>query len=163
MATGKRIIRYSLFILIVVLAAACQSDILYSEYTGFDKSGWNREQTARFSAEITDTISAASVDITLRTGSNYPYRNIYLFVSTYAPGGMHITDTLEYMIADEKGNRYGKGAGNLRELDLKYRTNVFFPAAGTYLFVIEHAMRKETLEGIYDVGVKIIKEQVKKD
>ncbi|MBE0673854.1 MAG: gliding motility lipoprotein GldH [Bacteroidales bacterium] len=163
MATGKKIIRYSLLIMAVMSVAACQSDILYSEYINFEKSGWNQNQTARFAAEITDTLSAASVDIALRTGSDYPYRNIYLFVSTYAPGGMRITDTLEYMIADEKGNRFGKGAGNLRELDLKYRTNVYFPTAGTYLFVIEHAMRKETLEGIYDIGVKIRKEKVKRE
>jgi gliding motility-associated lipoprotein GldH len=158
--TGK----YKLLLLATVAAVmiSCQPEIIYFDNVDFRSNEWNRQKTARFEAEITDTLSAMRVDINLRTGSDYPYRNIYLFVSTFAPGGERITDTLEYMLADEKGRRYGRGRGDIRELNLSYRENVFFPATGNYLFLIDHAMRTETLTGIYDIGIKISRQEGKR-
>ncbi len=150
---------------ILVLAAltaitlSCKTEIIYFDNVDFRSNGWNRNKTARFEAEIKDTITATTVDITLRTGSDYPYRNIYLFVSTFAPGGQMIKDTLEYMLSDDKGRRYGRGRGEIREMNLTYRENVYFPASGTYKFVIEHAMRTETLPGVYDIGIRIKRQE----
>jgi gliding motility-associated lipoprotein GldH len=162
MATGRKPARSIIFLMVVLLAVSCQSDILFTGHNDFNQDGWSRHNEARFMAEITDTITASRVDITIRTGSDYPYRNIFLFVSAHSPGGERITDTLEYMLADEKGNRLGQGTGDIRELNLNYRRNVYFPVSGTYTFVIEHAMRTETLEGVYDVGLRIMKESGKK-
>lgn len=93
----------------------------------------------------------------IRTGSVYPYRNIYLFVTASTPDGKTITDTLQYDLADEKGNWYGKGFGDIHALNLPYKTNVYFPLKGTYMFKIQHGMRIENLTGVYDIGLKVEK------
>ncbi|MBM3419763.1 MAG: gliding motility lipoprotein GldH [Bacteroidetes bacterium] len=156
--TGTGTARIILVLFGTLILNACQHDILYTGNVEFPHEGWNRDKQARFTAEITDTAALASVNFILRTGSAYPYRNIYLFVSAYAPGGQTLKDTIEFMVADEKGNRYGRGAGDIRELTLNYRKNVFFPEKGPYVFVVEQAMRNEILDGVYDFGIIIRRE-----
>ena len=92
-----------------------------------------------------------------RTGSAYPFRNIYFFVTAVTPDGKAITDTLQYYLADEKGNWYGKGFGDIHALNLPYKSNVYFPLKGTYLFKIQHGMRIEDLKGVYDIGLRVEK------
>ena len=162
MVTGTGKFKLLLLAVVAAITISCHPEIMYFGHVDFRSNEWNRQKTARFEAEITDTLSAARVDINLRTGSAYPYRNIYLFVSTFAPGGERITDTLEYMLADEKGRRYGRGRGDIRELSLSYRENVYFPTSGTYMFMIEHAMRTESLTGVYDISIKISRQEGKR-
>ena len=83
-----------------------------------------------FKIPVRDTLNSNNIYLILRTGSSYPYRNIFLFVTTTSPDGKSITDTLQYDIADEKGNWYGKGFGDIHELKLPYKSNVFFPVSG---------------------------------
>ena len=96
----------------------------------------------------------------LRTGSDYPFRNIHLFVTVATPDGKVITDTLQFNLADEKGDWYGKGFGDIHALNLPYKSNVYFPSKGTYMFKIQHGMRIEDLNGVYDIGLRV--EKIKK-
>jgi len=112
-----------------------------------------------FDAQITDTIALNNIFFTIRTGSDYPFRNIFLFVSTSAPDGKKFTDTLEYYLADDKGNWYGKGFGDIRELKLPYKSNIYFPMKGEYKFNVQHGMRIEDLKDVYDIGLRIEKTQ----
>jgi gliding motility-associated lipoprotein GldH len=118
---------------------------------------WKLTDTPLFEIPVTDTLNSNNVIFTLRTGSSYPYRNIYLFVSATSPDGRTLTDTLQYNLADEKGKRYGKGFGDVRELNLPFKSNVYFPAKGFYTFKVQHGMRIEDLSGVYDFGLRIEK------
>ena len=118
---------------------------------------WELLYTPVFKIPITDTISSHNVFFIIRTGSSYPFRNIYLFVTRTSPDGKSLTDTLQYFLADEKGKWYGKGFGDIHELDLPYKRNVYFPVKGTYQFKIQHGMRVEDLKGVYDFGLRIEK------
>jgi gliding motility-associated lipoprotein GldH len=121
------------------------------------KETWALTDIPVFKVHITDTINSNNVFFTIRSGSSYPFRNIYLFVTATSPDGKQITDTLQYNLADEKGKWYGKGFGDIHELNLPYKSNVFFPDKGIYEFKIQHGMRIENLKGVYDIGLKIEK------
>jgi gliding motility-associated lipoprotein GldH len=118
---------------------------------------WPLMNVASFTTSITDTLNSNNLFFILRTGSDYPFRNIYLFVSATSPEGRTITDTLQYYLADDKGKWYGKGFGDIHELKLPYKSNVFFPSKGEYIFRIQHGMRLEELTGVYDIGFRIEK------
>jgi gliding motility-associated lipoprotein GldH len=118
---------------------------------------WKLMDIPTFKVPISDTLNSNNVIFTIRNGSSFPFRNIYLFVTTTSPDGRIITDTLQYNLADEKGKWYGKGFGDIHELNLHYKSNVFFPLKGTYEFKIQHGMRIEDLKGIYDLGLRIEK------
>jgi gliding motility-associated lipoprotein GldH len=155
----KGINRLSLtFILIFfLLLVSCNSKVVYTNSQTMPQETWKLMDVATFKVLITDTLVSNNVNFTIRNGSSYPFRNIFLFVSTTSPGGKKITDTLQYNLADEKGKWYGKGFGDIHELNLPYKSNVYFPLKGTYEFRIQHGMRIENLKGVYDFGLRIEK------
>ena len=110
-----------------------------------------------FTVEISDTLSAYDILFSIRNNHNYPYRNLFLFVTTKSPTGQFLKDTIEYQIADEKGNWYGKGLGDIHNLSVPYKDNVLFTVPGEYSFKLQHGMRTENLEGIIDIGLIIKK------
>jgi len=143
--------------LILLTLSSCNSNVIYTDEAVMPDMTWNLFNTPEFRFPVSDTTKNTNVFFTIRTGSQYPFRNIFLFVTTSSPDGRYVTDTLEYEVADEKGNRLGKGFGDIHELKLTYRKNVFFPVRGTYIFKIQHGMRNADLKGIYDVGMRVEK------
>jgi gliding motility-associated lipoprotein GldH len=146
-----------LLTILLLFASSCNSDLLYTDSLEMTDETWSLLNAADFFMPVNDTAIHADVSFTIRTGSDYPFRNIFLFVTTTAPDGYTITDTLQYDLADEKGNWYGKGFGDVHELDLSYKSNVYFPLTGTYQFRIRHGMRISDLKGVYDIGIRIQK------
>ncbi len=138
-------------------ASSCKSDLIYTDSVPMPKSIWSLSNVPDFKVPVNDTINTADIAFTIRTGSEYPFRNIWLFVTAESPDGKSITDTVEYKLADDKGNWFGKGFGDIKELNLPYRTNVFFPRKGSYHFKIRHGMRVGDLKGVYDFGLRIEK------
>jgi gliding motility-associated lipoprotein GldH len=155
----KGINKYSFVFLLssFILLQSCKSRIVYTDSRVMKEKTWELENVATFKVPITDTVVSNSVYFTIRTASSYPFRNIYLFVTTISPDGRSITDTLQYNLADEKGKWYGKGFGDIHELNLPYKTNIFFPLKGIYMFNVRHGMRIENLKGVYDLGLRIEK------
>jgi gliding motility-associated lipoprotein GldH len=133
---------------------------VYTDSQAMPDETWKLTNIPTFKVPITDTINSNNVIFFIRNSSSYPFRNIYLFVTTTSPDGKQITDTLQYNLANEMGTWYGKGFGDVHELNLPYKSNVYFPKKGTYDFKIQHGMRVENLKGIYDFGLRI--EKVKK-
>jgi gliding motility-associated lipoprotein GldH len=153
--TSNQTFLFSLFIM--VISSACNKNVLFTDSVRMPEKEWTLENVPVFTTPISDTISANNLYFTIRTSSSYPFRNIYLFVTTTSPAGKTITDTLQYILADEKGKWYGKGVGDIHELNLPFKTNVCFNSKGIYSFKIQHGMRNETLKGFYDLGLRIEK------
>lgn len=153
----RKITRILILLAAAVLTAFCGRNVVSIDTLPVPGRIWTLENSASFSFSVDDTINSNNISFILRTGSDYPYRNIWLFVITTAPGGSSITDTLMYDLADEKGNWYGKGFGDIHELKLPYRQNVFFPEPGTYQVSIAHGMRSTGLKGVYDIGLMVEK------
>jgi gliding motility-associated lipoprotein GldH len=157
MTEGINKYTFLIFVLLLLLLYGCNSDIIYTDSVSMPDEVWSLENVTSFEPEITDTVSNNNISFTLRTGSSYPFRNIYLFVSTTSPAGKTITDTVQYILADEKGNWYGKGFGDVHEMNLPFKPGVYFPMKGIYTFKVRHGMRSETLKGVYDFGIRIAK------
>lgn len=144
-----------LILSLLLLTISCNTDLLFTDSVAMPGRTWSLSDIAEFTVPVTDTISASEVSFTIRTGSDFPFRNLYLFVTTVSPKGESLTDTLQYDLADEKGNWIGKGFGDVHELRLPYKSNVFFPENGLYNFKIQHGMRTVDLKGVYDFSLRI--------
>jgi len=146
-----------IILLLLVLLPSCNSDVIFTDSTVMPGKTWKLMNIPSFSFTVSDTLNSNNVVFTIRTGTSYPFQNIFLFVNTTSPDGKSITDTLQYNLADEKGKWYGKGFGDIHELVLPYKSNVYFPLKGTYQFKIQHGMRVQDLTGVYDFGLRIVK------
>jgi gliding motility-associated lipoprotein GldH len=149
--------RYFSILLLIVFMASCGKNVIFTDSEAMTGKTWKISDMPVFKIPVKDTINSNNIYFILRTGSSYPYRNIYIFATTTAPDGKSITDTLRYDLADEKGSWYGKGFGDIHELKLPYKSNVFFPVSGIYQINIQHGMRVEDLKGVYDFGLRVEK------
>lgn len=155
----EKIISRVLVVLMVVPLLCCGRNVIFTESDAMPEKKWELTNILAFDIPVTDTLTSKNIYFTIRTGTSYPFRNIYLFVTTNSPDGRSITDTLQYNIADENGNWYGKGFGDIHELNLPFKTNVFFPEKGTYQIKVQHGMRLEDLKGVYDFGIRIVRSE----
>ena len=154
----------SLFALLIIIgllhiSSSCLRSNSFSFNEELPLEGWSKFHKPVFTAEITDTLNAYNILLSLRNSHEYPYRNIFLFITTSSPEGVSIKDTIEYQLADEKGSWYGKGLGDIHNLAVSYKSNILFPSAGEYIFKIEQGMRTDNLKGILDVGLIIRKKE----
>ncbi len=140
-----------------LIIISCTSGDVYSDSAQIPGYSWHKNNELELEADIQDTISAFDINLIIRSNNNYPYRNMFLFITTSSPAGQSITDTVEYYLADEKGNWYGSGLGDINDLSVPFKTNVIFPQSGSYTFNIRQGMREVELEGVTDIGIRINK------
>ncbi len=147
----------SLFLLTLLSLAACDPNRVYESYREINQEGWHKDSVVTFAFNITDTIQGHNLYINLRNKGNYPNSNIWLFLSIDSPDGTSLSDTIEFTLADNTGKWRGSGLGDLFDNQFIYRSNVFFPHSGRYIFNIQHGMRAELLKGIHDIGIRVEK------
>lgn len=144
-----------LFFLLIFLAS-CADNAIFEENTNIPSKAWNRKNIVTFKVPMYDTLNPYKIFINIRNNGNYTRRNIYLFITVISPKGDKIKDTVNCILADEKGKWYGKSnLGDLYFNKFLYKPNVRFPHSGTFVFTIEQAMRTETIYDIEDVGIRI--------
>ncbi len=142
---------------LTILISSCDSGAFFEENRGIPEGIWNRHDIPVFKVDVEDTLQIYNVFINVRNTGNYPKSNLYLFVTTSAPGGAFTRDTVECILAYPSGEWTGRGFGNIRQNRFPYRRHVRFPDTGEYTFEIEQAMRMEDLPGITDIGIRIEK------
>ncbi|MBS0012002.1 MAG: gliding motility lipoprotein GldH [Bacteroidales bacterium] len=142
-------------LIISAVSISCNSGNIFSASETIDGHTWSASEVITFRAPVNNTMKACDINLVIRTDKSYPYRNLFLFITTTAPAGLNIKDTVEYFLADEKGNWYGSGLGDINDLSVPFKTNIFFPDTGIYTFRIQHGMRDQRLDGVADIGIHI--------
>lgn len=146
---------YLVFLSIIMVS--CNNDIVFEKNTKIDEGVWDYKKPVKFEVDIKDTLSLHNFYVNVRNSGKYPYRNLYLFIRTILPNKKMAVDTIEFMLADEKGEWHGSGLGDIKSLQILFKENLRFPHAGKYIFVFRHGMRKKSLKGIIDLGLTIEK------
>lgn len=140
---------------LVILFTACDPGRLYDESEGIPENGWHKDSIAEFIIQVDDTTQLYNFYITVRNNDNYTYRNLYIFLNTRFPNGHTTRDTIELVLADVNGKWLGKGFGAIKDNQIQVRKNLIFPLMGEYVFGIEQAMRKKSLVGLVDIGIRV--------
>ena len=142
-------------IAIVMLIFSCDSNKLYEENLTVDKDGWHADDVKTFEFEIEDTLSPLNLYINLRTTTDYPFSNLYLFLYSSYPDGYRDKDTLEFILAEPSGKWLGENSGTVVENKIMIFKGGRFTKQGTYQFKLEHGMREKILPEILDVGFRV--------
>ncbi len=145
------------FSLIVLILTSCDRNRLFEENKEIPNSVWNRNKILSFKIPVTDTLSINRIFINIRHNSLYEKSNIYLFINIIAPNGNKLRDTVNCILADDKGKWFGSGLGDIFSNQILYKNNVTFPHAGNYTFELEQAMRMDNLKNVEDIGIRIEK------
>lgn len=148
----------SAFLMLCVLFfSSCDSKRVFEQNQAIPESGWAQSNIVKFNVDIKDPSTPTNFYINVRNADGYPYNNLFLFIKTTFPNGKMSNDTLECILADEKGKWIGSGIGDLYDNQIPFKKNVRFPLAGTYSFEIQQGMRTDNIPLIIDVGLRIEK------
>ncbi len=155
------------YMLLTVMIASCNSDIVVSESRSMP-GYWDKKEKIEFSIPQMDSLKKYHVFLNIRNTNDYPFNNLFLIVSLEFPYGKTLVDTLEYKMAHPNGEWMGEGIGNMKDNKLWYKESVSFSEEGNYNITITHAVRNNgdvegvsRLDGIIDVGYSI--EEVTQD
>lgn len=145
-----------IFILIVFfLIVSCDSSRIYEKNYEIPGNIWDNSEILSYDVDIRDTKKVYNLYINIRNNGMYNYSNLYLFIKTKFPDKTYFYDTVDCILADERGKWLGKGSGNVIFNQIPYKMNFRFPQKGLYSFNIEQGMRIDNLPDILDVGLRI--------
>ena len=155
----RKILNKNLFLLaaLLLVLSSCNKNVVYSKYHTFENSEWQASEKAVFDVEISDTQSLNNISLMVRHADSYPYRNLFLFVTSSYPDGKVLRDTMEVILSNQKGEWMGSGAGDIFDFKVPIKKNVRFALPGKYQFTFEQAMRVDPLPMVMDFGFEIEK------
>ncbi len=136
---------------------SCNTNTVYNQSVELPAYGWYSNNAIAFNVDITDSVSTYDFGINIRNTTNYRYSNLYFFLLTEFPNGNISRDTIECLLANNEGKWLGKGWGDIKENPILLNSGLRFPLTGNYKFLIQQAMRIDTLLGINNIGLYVIK------
>lgn len=149
-----------IFLSLTILSAvyySCNPNTVFNQNVILPADGWFKNNAVAFNVTILDTLDTYEFGLNVRNSVNYRYSNLYIFLITEFPNGNISRDTIELNLADDEGKWLGKGWGDIKESNIVLKTGLAFPLNGNYRFLVQQAMRVDTLKGINDIGLSIIK------
>jgi gliding motility-associated lipoprotein GldH len=143
--------------LVITAALTACSNTVFMECKELPTEGWHKDSLCVFEVPITETDATYQMQLIIRNDGGYPNQNLWLFVDQIQPDKSCTRDTVQFFLADNFGRWTGSGVGSIFENVWIYRDHVKYKEAGTYKIRVAQGMRYDMLEGICDVGVKVIK------
>lgn len=118
-------------------------------------NNWKKNDAQKFDLDVKDSQNQKNLMFVIRNNNDYPYSNLRLIASIEHNKKNISTDTLNFVLAKPNGEWIGTGFGDTKEIIFQYKLNYKFPQNGNYSVKVVQAMRRNTLPGIEDIGIKI--------
>jgi gliding motility-associated lipoprotein GldH len=153
------------FLLGAVLFSACDDSRVYEKNVDFEHKAWMAGHKPEFEFIIPDTAQSYNLYCDLRNSVSYPYSRIFFNYFLQDSIGLVLNKKLvNFMLFDPKtGKPEGtSGLGDIYDHQLPLLLNYKFPYAGIHKIKFEQFMRKDTLDGVFAVGIRVEKTGNKK-
>ena len=144
-----------LLVVISVLLLSCQQGVVFTEFRSVGPSGWSADSVLVFAPVLVDSVATYDMQLTVRHTDRYAYQNLWMFVDVRQDSLVLRRDTIEVMLANERGEWLGGGVSKYT-LPLLYLEGELLKKGG-YDILVQQGMREDILRGITDVGLKVIK------
>lgn len=147
-----------LTVLALCLLTACGGKTAYHHYQHTPLTGWEKSDTLKFCVGPVAESGTYREEISLRLlQGQYPFMSLQLTANqTIFPLGHQRRDTLTCSLIDPSGQAKGDGISHYQ---YSFHLTTLELNQGDSLHIsIRHNMKRETLLGITDVGVKLTKQ-----
>ena len=155
---------YIIALMVIAMGAtSCRDPRTYDHYKSVSLQGWSRKDTLTFDIPR-QWEGNYQLDLCLRAAQTYPYRNISMIIERKViyyrqrkKREKTYNDTINCEIINDKGILVGqKGitSTEIRQAITSFRLN----RNDSMHVTIHHIMNRESLPGISNVGVRLIKE-----
>jgi gliding motility-associated lipoprotein GldH len=146
----------ALFVLpCVLLFNSCQTVDLYERVTSIPGQEWKSNFKPQFDFTIKDTQSRYNIFVVLRHNEKYEFNNLWISLSYQLKGQPAVTGQYELPLADNQ-RWLGTSMDDLYEHWIQIAKGIPLQS-GDYTFTIGQIMRKDPLENVLNVGLRIEK------
>jgi len=150
--------RRSFIFVILVFLFSCDSNRVFEDNIEFADRTWKISEPALLEFNIVDASKSYNLYLDVRNSIDYPYSRIFVNYTLQDSAGAEITKKLvaEYLFDQKSGYPNGSsGLGDIYDHQFPIANNVKFEKVGKYKASFEQFMRKDTLQGILAVGLRV--------
>ena len=143
--------------LLVLSVFSCSDSSILNEYKDFEAGYWAYTEPVTFEFTIADTSVNYNIDYYVRNSMDYEFYNLYIAYSLENAekdtlrSSMHESN----LVDPTTGKPLGGTAGDFYDHTVPLFNNFHFSDTGRYQFSINQYMRRDTLEHIHAVGLKV--------
>ncbi len=152
--------KYFLFFCLFFFSASCNLNGrigVYEQMLYFPNHTWSINNRPLFKFVIKDTASAYNIYVVLRHAEDYAYNNIWINLTTIAPGDTAKTQRLNLKLGDNN-KWFGTEMDDIVDQRILITQNPIKLVGGNYDFVLQQIMREENLPGIINAGIRVEKQ-----
>lgn len=150
-------LKNSWIVILLVFLYSCGEAPLYNKSYSFRNNSWEQHVKPVFKVHIPDTSSFYTIQITLRTTTDYAYNNLWFFIHSKTPMGQVGREPIEIKIANPDGSWIGETSGTIVENTVYFRHRKF-PQKGDYIFTFEQGITEQSAKNVMDISYAVIKD-----
>jgi gliding motility-associated lipoprotein GldH len=142
----------------LLTVVSCTETGLYEKVVFMPENEWSNAQSPEFNFEIKDTSANYLVYFLFRHADAYAYNNVWIRLNSKLPGDS-VARSERFDIPLAANNRWlGSGMDDIFDHRvLLYKDPVRFTKPGNYTIQINHDMRIEPLNHVFNVGLRLEK------
>ncbi len=153
MKKNRIISKFSLLFVGLILLS-CGDSPLFTDSVAFPNNTWTLENKPTFVVDIPDTTKFYTVDITLRTTTDYAYNNMWFFLHAKTPDGEKGREPIEVKIGNPDGSWIGEKSGTIVTTSVHFRHRKF-PQKGKYEFTLEQGITEKEIHEVVDISYTV--------
>lgn len=150
-------------VLALLALISCDQSRIYEQNVDFKEKAWVVSEQPRFEFEIKDHTRNYNLYYTVRNSLNFPFSRMFVTYTLQDSTGNNLKKELvsEFLFDQKTGEPFGSsGIGDLYDHRFPLLKNYHFDRPGKYAITLEQFNRRDTLEGVLAVGVRVEHTQI---
>ncbi|MFP5039642.1 gliding motility lipoprotein GldH [Parasediminibacterium sp. JCM 36343] len=148
---------FSLVVSCCLVLAACNTIDVYEKTTPFPAFKWTTDNKPVFNFTIKDTNALYNIFVVVKHEDAYHYNNLWLNVTTKAPGTAAVSQQLEIILANNGKGWLGSGIDDIFTHWVRITQAPVKLKKGDYQFTLQQIMRENPLESVLSAGIRVEK------
>lgn len=150
-------------LLVWLWSVGCHSNVLYEEKRDLPaQTGWRYADTLLYTFEVQDTSVLYDLFLDLDYQRSFRTQNVYLRLTTIFPDGKRVEKVKSFDLFDGLGKPNAQCGGDNCHGRAVLQEKAYFAQPGRYGLLLEQYMRADSLAGIQQVGLTVLKTAEKK-
>lgn len=149
-----RTFRFPLFVCLALGLSSCGADYAYEQEYALDDASWSYADSLTFAFEVPDTSTIYNLYLDIAHSPDFPNQNLYVRIHTAFPSNDRLTEQVSLELAEA-----GRWQGDCRKrkctVRIPIQTGAYFDQIGEHRFVLEQFMRRNPVEGIQSIALRI--------
>jgi len=154
--TTKILFYSSIALLFFLTIISCDDkNYILNQSQQIEKEAWLYKDELTYNFDIQDTTKVYNLYLEIDHTTDYSYQNLYLKLHTDFPSGKKMEQKVSFELADKYGQWYGDCGSTSCALLVDLQKGTYFKEVGKHTITLEQYMRKNPIEGIKQLALKV--------